>query len=101
KGERMGKSKLFVIGLYGMTSFLSVDSFPQAGETKKSCRSFYEVGGKGYNQAFAAKKLGADVCFFTALGNDFYTPSLEKQLEKEKFHFFKYNEKFNDFACVV
>ena len=97
----MGKSKLFVIGLYGMTSFLSVDSFPQEGETKKSGRSFYEVGGKGYNQAFAAKKLGADVCFFTALGNDFYTPSLEKQLEQEKFHFFKYEKKHNDFACVV
>lgn len=97
----MGKSKLFVIGLYGMTSFLTVDHFPKVGETKKSSQSFYEPGGKGYNQAFAAKKLGAEVSFFTALGNDYYTPALEEQLEKEDFHFFKYKEKPNDFACVV
>lgn len=97
----MNEKKIFVTGLFGMTSFLNVDSFPREGETKRSDISFYEVGGKGYNQAYAAKKLGFDVEFYTAIGNDFYTEKLICELTKDNFSYFKFDNAFNDFACVV
>jgi ribokinase len=49
---------------------VSVDHLPKPGETVLG-RDFYQsVGGKGANQAVAAKKAGADVFFLTKLGND-------------------------------
>lgn len=97
----MNENKIFVTGLFGMTSFFHVDAFPKEGQTIRSKSSFYEIGGKGYNQAYTAKKLGANVEFYTAIGNDFFSEKLICELEKDDFSYFKFDDVPNDFACVV
>ncbi|HHV09890.1 MAG TPA: hypothetical protein GXX75_06410 [Clostridiales bacterium] len=97
----MNENKIFVTGLFGMTSFFHVNAFPKEGQTIRSKTSFYEVGGKGYNQAYTAKKLGASVNFYTAIGNDFFSERLIYELEKDNFGYFRFDDIPNDFACVV
>lgn len=97
----MTRSKIFSLGLFGMTSFFKVTSFPKDGETVRSIRSFYEAGGKGYNQAYAAKKLGAEVDFVSAIGNDYYTEDLKSELVENDFRFIEFENVSNDFASVV
>lgn len=58
------------VGLGGESVFLSVDHFHAPGETLRAEGFFLEPGGKAYNQAVAAARLGARVCFFGAVGRD-------------------------------
>lgn len=58
------------IGLGGYSAFMSVDHFNAAGETVKAGSFFAEPGGKGYNQAVAAARLGAKCSFIGAFGRD-------------------------------
>lgn len=73
--------KIVVIGLSGESVFLSVDHLNKDGETIKAKSKNTEPGGKGYNQAVALGKLGADVSFITALGNDNYRHECIKVLK--------------------
>lgn len=58
--------KIAVIGIAGQSVFLSVDEFKKIGETA-TAKSFHdELGGKGFNQAVAAAKNGAEVSFLCA-----------------------------------
>lgn len=66
----MKRSRLAVLGLSGQSVFLSVDHFHQNGETVHAASLFHEPGGKGYNQAVAAARLGAQVAYLTAVGED-------------------------------
>lgn len=66
-------NKILVIGLSGQSEFLSVDHFNKPGETINAFHRFTEPGGKGYNQALALGKIGANVSFITCLGNDSYS----------------------------
>lgn len=66
----MNKPKIGVIGLGGQSAFLSAGHFPAPGETI-SCRElFFELGGKGYNQAVACARMGVDTVFIGAVGRD-------------------------------
>lgn len=65
-------NKIVVIGLSGESIFLNVDHFNKPGETIVAKSKHTEPGGKGYNQALALGKIGADVHFITVLGNDPY-----------------------------
>lgn len=66
----MNKPKIGVIGLGGQSAFLSADRFPAPGETV-SCRElFFELGGKGYNQAVACARMGVETVFIGAVGQD-------------------------------
>lgn len=66
----MNKPKIGVIGLGGQSAFLSADHFPAPGETV-SCRElFFELGGKGYNQAVACARMGVETVFIGAVGQD-------------------------------
>lgn len=58
------------IGLGGESVFLSVDHFHAPGETLHATGMFVEAGGKAYNQAVAAARLGGQVYFFGAVGRD-------------------------------
>lgn len=58
------------VGLGGESVFMSVDHFHAPGETLQAQDIFVEPGGKAYNQAVAARRLGADVLFFGAMGAD-------------------------------
>lgn len=65
-------NKIAVIGIAGESVFLSVDAFGITGETTVADSFYSELGGKGFNQAVAAARSGADVSFCAAVGSDLY-----------------------------
>lgn len=62
--------KISVIGICGNSIFMYADHFHQNGETLVADSIFEEIGGKGINQAVAAKRMGAEVSFLCAIGDD-------------------------------
>ncbi len=76
-------SKIAIIGICGNSVFMETDHFHQKGETvvAKSCNC--EYGGKGFNQAVAAARMGAEVAFLGAVGNDEHGKGCEKVLTDE------------------
>ncbi|MBR2942522.1 MAG: ribokinase [Clostridia bacterium] len=78
----MGKS-LLIIGLCGQSVFLRVPHFHRPEETLHASSLFMEPGGKGYNQAVAARRMGAEVVFCGAVGRDADGACCEKRLEEE------------------
>jgi len=63
-------SKISVIGICGKSTFMYVDHFHQKGETIEAESVYNEIGGKGSNQAVAARRMGAEVSFLAAIGDD-------------------------------
>lgn len=59
-------TKIAVIGLVGESVFLRVDRHQAVGETAHAADIHREWGGKGYNQAVAAARFGAEVAFLGA-----------------------------------
>lgn len=74
--------KILVIGSSNIDNTLSVDSFPNPGETIVANDFNISLGGKGLNQAVAASKMGGDVTFLTCLGNDNYKDYIIGKLNK-------------------
>lgn len=64
------KAVIGAIGLGGESVFMAVDHFHSPGETLHAESIYVEAGGKAYNQAVAAARLGADVTFIGAVGED-------------------------------
>lgn len=62
-------SKIAVIGMVGSSAFLSVPAFHQGGETVVADSVHFEPGSKGFNQAVAAARYGAEVSFLAAVGD--------------------------------
>jgi ribokinase len=63
-------AKIAVVGSYGVGLTVELERMPDAGETVIG-RSFrIDHGGKGSNQAIGAARLGAEVDFLTAVGDD-------------------------------
>lgn len=62
--------RVMVFGSYVTDLCGRTNVFPKAGETVKGNSFKMGPGGKGSNQAVAAKRAGADVTFITKLGND-------------------------------
>ena len=75
--------KVAIIGLSGNSLFYSLDNIPSVGETVKAKTFHMEVGGKGFNQAVACKRLGLDVYYLSAIGNDSYGKDCISFMEKE------------------
>lgn len=63
-------SKVIVVGSANLDLTVAVDRLPRPGETVLGGDFFRSFGGKGVNQAVAAKRAGADVLLVTKLGND-------------------------------
>lgn len=59
-----------VIGSINLDTTLRVSQMPKPGETLHAKEHFTAGGGKGANQAVAAKRSGADTYFIGAVGND-------------------------------
>ncbi len=59
-----------VIGSINTDFVINTDRMPKVGETIKGSGFLSNNGGKGANQAIAAAKLGGDVTFIGAVGND-------------------------------
>ncbi len=62
--------KVAIIGLCGNSLFFELDRMPNIGETKDAINLHTEIGGKGFNQAVALRRLKIDVSFMSAIGND-------------------------------
>lgn len=75
------RKKVFVIGSINTDYVISVDQFPEIGESRNGYGFFINQGGKGANQAIACKKLGCeDVYLISAVGNDERGESLINQI---------------------
>lgn len=68
---------LMVVGLYGMSALFHVPELPVPGETVTGDGLVFEGGGKGYNQAVSASRMGASTLFVTAVGEDVYGKEAE------------------------
>jgi ribokinase len=62
--------RVAVVGSYGVGITMRVPRIPVAGETLPGATFASGHGGKGSNQAVQARRLGADVSFLTAIGDD-------------------------------
>lgn len=71
-----------MIGMVGNSAFLSVDQFHKAGETVVANGIHFEPGGKGFNQAVAAARFGAEVTFLGAVGTE-HRAEIEAFLERD------------------
>ena len=76
-------NKIVVVGSSNIDMMAKVSHLPSCGETVCNAVFTHAVGGKGMNQAIAAARLGGDVTFVTALGNDHYADMLSNMLHKE------------------
>lgn len=66
---RNGK-KILVIGSSNIDLIVTMDHFPNAGETIEGFSFQQAMGGKGANQAVAANRTGGNVSFVTSVGDD-------------------------------
>lgn len=62
--------KISIIGICGNSVFMNTDHFHESGETIVADSVYEEIGGKGINQAVAATRMGAEVSFLAAVGDD-------------------------------
>ena len=97
------KPKITVMGLYGASIFMGVERFPKKGETVISREYLTEPGGKGFNQAVALARLGASVCFITAVGEDAFGKLCGDYLKAEGItdHFIKQCSKPTASASII
>jgi ribokinase len=63
-------ARVAVVGSYGVGLTVELDRVPDAGETTVGRTFRIDHGGKGSNQAIGAARLGAQVDFLTAVGDD-------------------------------
>lgn len=68
----MKNEKILVIGSSNTDMVIRTDRFPLPGETILGGDFFMSMGGKGANQALAAKRLGGDVSFVGKTGKDLF-----------------------------
>ncbi|MFB4166980.1 ribokinase [Virgibacillus sp. JSM 102003] len=72
-----------VVGSINMDLTVTTKKMPMQGETVLGDNFFTYPGGKGANQAVAAARIGANVNFIGAVGDDPFGKTLLKHLENE------------------
>lgn len=95
---------LAVVGLYGMSALFRLERFPAPGETVRSCGLVFEPGGKGYNQAVGAQRMGVRVFYAAALGDDTYgrqAPETFRENGLTEFSCLWVPERSTAFAAVI
>ncbi len=75
--------KIVVIGSSNIDLIVTMDHFPNVGETIEGNTFQQAMGGKGANQAIAAKRAGGNVSFMTSVGDDLYGQSAMSYYNKE------------------
>ena len=94
-------SNIAVIGIIGNSVFLPVEKFHEGGETVEALSLHFEPGGKGFNQAVAAKRCGADVSFLAAVGFE-YRKEFSDFLDNEGIdHTLVFKDESTAFAAIV
>ena len=74
---------LITIGSSNTDLVIYLDHIPKIGETVIGGESSVIFGGKGANQAVAAKRAGADIKFITQLGDDGFGEGMKKHFTDE------------------
>ncbi|MFG6113956.1 ribokinase [Halobacillus sp. MO56] len=80
----MKKPKITVIGSINMDLTTTTDRIPAQGETLHGLSFATYPGGKGFNQAVAAARSGADVSMVGAIGDDSFGQELSHMLMEEQ-----------------
>jgi len=75
--------RILVVGSVNMDIVALVQRLPTPGETVTGGTLLINHGGKGANQAVAARRLGADVRFIGCVGDDTFGPQLRQGLAAE------------------
>lgn len=79
--------KILVVGSINMDLTIHTERIPERGETITGKQFRTSPGGKGSNQAVAAAKLGANVKFLGAVGDDLYGEDLCRNLKNNNVDF--------------
>ncbi len=79
----METQKILVIGSSNTDMTVVTERHPQPGETVLGGRFAMGAGGKGANQAVAAKRLGGNVSFICKVGNDLFGNNAIAHYQKE------------------
>jgi ribokinase len=79
-------ARVAVVGSYGVGLTVELDRMPEAGETVVGRTFRVDAGGKGSNQAIGAARLGAEVDFLTAVGDDTFGHEAIALWEREGVH---------------
>jgi ribokinase len=74
--------RVVVLGASTTDMNIRLPRLPKAGQTLLG-EFFNGPGGKGANQAVAARRAGAEVVFLTAFGDDAFAPSIRRHDEEE------------------
>lgn len=94
-------TKIAVIGIIGNSVFLPVEEFHKGGETVEAHSLHFEPGGKGFNQAVAASRCGAELSFLAAVGFE-YRQDFSDFLDKENIkHTLVFKDGATAFAAIV
>ncbi len=97
-------NKVCVLGSMNMDLVVKVNDVPRVGETILS-KSFEKIaGGKGANQAIAAKRCGAKVSMIAKIGNDDNGQILKQRLEEDNIdvkYVFKDNKEATGIAIIM
>jgi ribokinase len=75
--------RIAVIGSYGVGIRVRTPCLPGPGETIIGDELSFDHGGKGSNQAVAARRLGAEVALLTAVGGDEYGRAAQRMWAAE------------------
>ncbi|MFC5406544.1 ribokinase [Cohnella soli] len=75
-------AQIVVVGSLNMDMVVSLNHRPKRGETVLGSHFFMNAGGKGANQAVAARKLGATVAMIGKLGTDIFADQLLASLDQ-------------------
>jgi len=81
----MSAPRLLVVGSYNASLTVFSDELPRRGQTVLGHQVIIGPGGKGNNQAIAARRLGADVAFVVKVGRDSFGEFARELLAREKF----------------
>lgn len=79
----MGNTKVVVIGSSNTDMTIKAERLPKPGETILGGIFVMGPGGKGANQAVAARRLGADVSFICKVGHDIFGDNAIEGYRKE------------------
>jgi ribokinase len=82
----MTVKKILVVGSSNTDMVIKTRKFPVPGETILGGRFFMNPGGKGANQAVAARRLGGTVSFVGKIGDDIFGKQAMQLLEDEGIH---------------
>jgi ribokinase len=76
------RPRIAVVGSANIDLTTFADRFPKPGETIFGQNFHLGFGGKGANQAVAARLCGADVCMVARVGSDLFGPATIENFEK-------------------